>query len=69
MMTKKDYVRAAEIIRRDYGSDRNVIGAFVDFFVDDNSRFDEERFVEACMPERARPAWREEGLGYSRRRR
>lgn len=54
MMTKKDYVRAAEIIRRDYMSDANVVRAFVDFFVDDNPRFDEERFIEACMPEVSR---------------
>jgi hypothetical protein len=51
MMTKKDYVRAAEICRDDYGSDEHVVKAFVDFFTGDNPRFDVERFVEACMPE------------------
>jgi hypothetical protein len=54
MMTKKDYVRAAEICKDDYDSDANVVRAFVDFFTGDNPRFDVERFVEACMPEASR---------------
>lgn len=54
-MTRKDYIRAAEIIRDDYLSDRNAINAFVDFFVEDNPSFDVERFIEACV---ARPAAR-----------
>ena len=59
MMTKKDYIRAAEIIRDDYLSDRNVIAAFVDFFAEDNPNFDEERFVEACK-------WQSESRGRRR---
>lgn len=51
MMTKKDYVRAAEICRDEYAGDRNVMHAFIDLFTDDNPRFDVERFVIACEPE------------------
>jgi hypothetical protein len=58
MMTKKDYVRAAEICKDDFDSDEHVVKAFVDFFTGDNPRFDVERFVEACMPEESRPARR-----------
>ena len=50
MMTKKDYIRAAEICRDEYGSDSNVAHAFADLFAEDNPRFDEERFFEACRP-------------------
>jgi len=49
-MTKKDYIRAAEICRLSHGSDPRVIQAFVEFFHGDNPRFDEDRFVEACRP-------------------
>lgn len=46
-MTKKDYIRAAGIIKAG-GGDRNVTEAFVAFFKDDNPRFDIERFLETA---------------------
>ena len=61
MMTKKDYIRAAEIVRNvrvmayEFDSDADdvdpsafVEDAFVTFFTHDNPRFDETRFREAC---------------------
>lgn len=53
MNTKKDYERAAKIVRdmRLNDSDANAdaaLGAFVDFFALGNPRFDSERFREAC---------------------
>jgi hypothetical protein len=54
MMTKKDYIRAAEIVR-DVARQRahhvsTVRQAFVLFFQGDNPRFDQSRFVDACEP-------------------
>jgi hypothetical protein len=46
-MTKKDYIRAAALIKAS-GGDRNVTEAFVAFFKGDNPRFDIERFLEAA---------------------
>ena len=52
-MTKKDYIRAAEIVR-DIGNehgDNAATGArlgFIELFRGDNPRFDTERFNEAC---------------------
>jgi len=51
MMTKKDYIRAAEICRDDYAGDRNVMNAFIELFTGDNPSFDVERFALACEPE------------------
>jgi hypothetical protein len=54
-MTKKDYIKAAEMIRTQMswgatknGPDDTVIQAFTEFFRDDNPRFDEKRFRQAC---------------------
>jgi hypothetical protein len=46
-MTKKDYIRAAKIIKA-YGSQAKMIEAFVEFFAGENPRFDVDRFVDAC---------------------
>jgi hypothetical protein len=57
-MTKKDYIRAAEIVRvfRNYhgpgdmseGIAVHIEDALVDLFAPDNRRFDVDRFREAC---------------------
>lgn len=51
-MTKKDYILAAEIIRRttDPSWNASTITAFVEFFRADNPRFDSDRFINACDP-------------------
>lgn len=56
MMTKKDYIRAAEIIReraQEYPAGHLVLKelttAFIVLFKDDNPRFDVFRFHEACQ--------------------
>lgn len=53
-MTKKNYIAAAEIIRkRLYMETEKVqteaINCFVEFFKRDNERFNEERFRIACI--------------------
>lgn len=55
MMSKKDYIRAAELIRANYvrlpDSERTVaVETLCAFFLDDNPRFDIGRFREACCP-------------------
>ena len=52
-MTRKDYERAAEIIRIEGEGSQELIGTFVQFFQGDNPRFDKERFKAAC--ESAKP--------------
>ena len=58
-MSKKDYIRAAEIVRefrdglfptREFNElvASHIEQAFVDLFSSTNSRFDQERFIEAC---------------------
>ena len=52
-MTKKNYVKAAKLIQ---ATEPKVVAnqleeAFVEFFQDDNPRFDEERFRFACNRE------------------
>ena len=59
MMTKKDYVRAANICRsfqlpftkEQYSKhvDVAIADAFAEFFADDNQRFDRERFMLAAL--------------------
>lgn len=56
MMTRKDYVRTAEILNLlisiDYikeGKEDFVIGMFAEMFQLDNDRFDRGRFVDACL--------------------
>lgn len=60
-MTKKDYIRAAEIVRklpRHAATLRTTAmqceNAFVEFFRGDNPSFDEVRFRAACQPRSAR---------------
>jgi len=48
MMTRKDYERAAKILRGlPEGVRHEAARAFVEFFVTDNPRFNAERFYEA----------------------
>lgn len=57
MMTKKDYEKAARVVRVAFPSKTSrvrreaVVNAFVIFFLDDSPRFDEARFRKACRPE------------------
>lgn len=52
-MTKKDYIRAAKMISITYKhavpiDKQIVVELFCDFFKADNSKFDRNRFEEAC---------------------
>ncbi len=51
-MTKKDYLRAVEIVGKlaydNLGNSSVAEGAFVKLFLGDNPRFDESRFHSAC---------------------
>jgi hypothetical protein len=54
-MTKKDYTKAAKMIRTQMswgatkkGANDTVVQAFTEFFREDNPRFDEDRFRQAC---------------------
>ena len=53
-MTKKEYIKAAELIKEfDRQSEIKEIGSvmtniFAKFFRNDNPRFDEKRFRQAC---------------------
>jgi len=59
-MTKKDYVKFAEMIRVDRNTfARSELGslAFIqeqiaDIFAHDNSKFDRQRFYDACEPKK-----------------
>ena len=56
MMTRKHYEKAAEIVRQIPGVQRTTtLDAFVEFFSDDNPRFDRVRFTDACFPEAIAP--------------
>ena len=53
MMTRKDYIATAEILK--YMSDKmhpalfsKTVGDFAEMFAKDNDRFDVTRFYEAC---------------------
>jgi hypothetical protein len=55
-MTKKNYIQAAELIRKKFYKPRDrhhtaMVETFADFFREDNPRFDEERFRFACNRE------------------
>ena len=52
-MTRKHYVRVAEILRdvKDSREKERLIGEFSQFFKEDNPRFSRARFVSACMEE------------------
>jgi hypothetical protein len=52
-MTREEYIHAAELIREYYATRpieerTRVVDLFVEFFTDDNSRFDEPKFREVC---------------------
>jgi hypothetical protein len=52
-MTKKDYIKAANIVRTAMWVRTNderlcLANVFVEFFRGDNARFDKERFLTAC---------------------
>ena len=55
MMTRKDYVRTAEILKS-FGNNvltneydyLDLVYDFVDWFAEDNPNFNETRFVQAC---------------------
>lgn len=52
-MTKKEYTKAAEIVRQDITKNGDVFSklmmeSFIKLFKNDNPRFDEKRFREAC---------------------
>jgi hypothetical protein len=46
MMTRKDYIKTAEILKRNKASDK-MIADFSDMFADDNEKFDWDRFYTA----------------------
>lgn len=49
MMTKKHYIKAAEIVKHVPGEYRLIVAeAFVTLFLGDNPRFNKNRFMEAC---------------------
>lgn len=54
-MTKKNYVKAAELIKKRTRNSKKqrstMVETFVEFFKNDNPRFDEERFIFACQRE------------------
>ena len=53
-MTRKDFEKTAQIIKylteRDSESftESNMIARFVEWFMSENSRFDEYKFIKAC---------------------
>ena len=49
-MTRKDYIKVAEILKSHFAND-NLIDSFCDFFKSDNPRFDRERFRNAIINE------------------
>ena len=56
-MTRKDYVKAAEIVRNAAKFDRRsnvtilaIQNAFIALFRGDNPRFQIDRFISACQP-------------------
>ena len=53
MMTRKDYIATAEILKTyseamDYFFFEDLVNDFADMFAEDNDRFNRVRFVEAC---------------------
>jgi Fe-S-cluster formation regulator IscX/YfhJ len=56
MMTRKDYVKTAEILkdfRDNYPTElvdfKNLVFDFSDWFAEDNPNFNEEKFIEAVF--------------------
>ncbi len=53
-MTKKHYRKATELIKKLAPKPKQhaaMVETFVEFFKNDNPRFDEERFIFACQRE------------------
>jgi len=53
MMTRKDYVRTAQIINSVHffvndNVSLHLINSFADYFQADNPRFDRQKFIQAC---------------------
>ena len=53
MMTRKDYVATAEILNKfidriDSHAFSDLVFEFSEFFLEDNARFNEDKFSEAC---------------------
>lgn len=53
MMTRKDYVETARILKLSKedistGGYLDLVYNFADWFAEDNSRFDEKKFAQAC---------------------
>jgi uncharacterized membrane protein len=53
MMTRKDYVEVANILNKfldriDSHDFNDLVFEFSEFFLEDNSRFNEDKFSEAC---------------------
>lgn len=56
-MTRKDYERAAEILRFEGSAGHAAkVDLFVEFFKGENPRFSEDRFRAACRPQGIRHA-------------
>ena len=47
-MTKKDYIRFAEIIRVSKTADE-MVSRMIAYFQEDNAKFDSKKFMEACL--------------------
>lgn len=53
-MTRKDYIETAKILNKfsntiDSGDFQDLIFEFSEWFSEDNPRFDEQKFFDACM--------------------
>lgn len=52
MMTRKDYVKVAEILKsfheNNFSEFADLVYDFSDMFSDDNPNFNEDKFIEAC---------------------
>lgn len=59
-MTKKDYVLIAEVLKRmaedkaycfdNYEDVKKIAGRFCNVLKKENPKFDENRFIQACLP-------------------
>ena len=46
-LTKKHFIKIAKILKES-NADNQLIQKFVDFFREENPKFDRERFINAC---------------------
>jgi hypothetical protein len=59
MMTRKDCVKTAEILKKHFESNpqltqevfEDLVDEFSLMFEEDNERFDSDKFLEACLPD------------------